>query len=305
VLAVDYERNLGSWSQEALVQAGNGSAALRGGDQYYSEHVRSVHESGAGKVAKGAKALLAEALENNPPPDLEARIKLRLAATFLAKKDAKAALAQALAVAKTAPPHRAAEARYLAGEARIQQQDWAGAIEQLLPFRDQEARFGVRDVSDRALLRLGQAFAQAGQWAPSSQAFGALLHRYPQSPWAEEARYGMGWAYQGLKQYEEAVQTYTEVTRRTAAEVAARAQLQIGLCRLEQKRYPEAANALMAVSFTYDYPDWRAAAWCEAAKAYVAMNRPADATKALQQVLRDQPKSKWADVARQRLSEIK
>ena len=60
---------------------------------------------------------------------------------------------------------------------------------------------------------------------------------------------------QQQKNYDGAVNTYTQVTQRTAAEVGAKAQLQIGLCRLEQQRFNEAATALLVVPFTYDYPE--------------------------------------------------
>jgi len=100
------------------------------------------------------------------------------------------------------------------------------------------------------------------------------------------------------------VGAYVQVTRRTAAEVAARAQLQIGLCRLEQNKVDEALQALLAVPMTYDYPDLSAAAWCEAARAYVAKKQPAEAAGLLQKVVKNHPKSPWAEVARQRLAEI-
>jgi TolA-binding protein len=131
------------------------------------------------------------------------------------------------------------------------------------------------------------------------------VQRFPHSPWGNEARYGIGWAWQNLKQHDNAVAAYSEVTRRTTAEVAARAQVQIGLCRLEQKRFPEAAQALMVVPLTYDYPEWQGQALCEAARAYVEMNQRTEAVKLLQRVVKDFSKSTWAQVAQKRLTEIK
>ena len=68
-------------------------------------------------------------------------------------------------------------------------------------------------------------------------------------------------------QYDEAVNVYTQVTGAVATELAARAQLNIGLCRLAQKRYADAATALLVVPFTYDYPELSALALLEAARA--------------------------------------
>ena len=85
----------------------------------------------------------------------------------------------------------------------------------------------------------------------------------------------------------------------------ARAQFQIGLCRLEQKRPAEAANALLVVPFTYDYPEWSALALCEASRAFVDMKQSAQAGKLLERVLKDHPGTPAAEVAKKRLGELK
>jgi TolA-binding protein len=120
-----------------------------------------------------------------------------------------------------------------------------------------------------------------------------------------DARYGIGLAWQRQGQFDNAVAAYTEVTRRTVAETAARAQLQIGLSRLEQKKYQEAAQALMVVPLAYDYPEFHGQALCEAARAYVELKQPAEAAKLLHRVMKDFSKSPWAEVAQKRLAEIK
>jgi TolA-binding protein len=252
----------------------------------------------------GAIKLLAEALTKSPPLDLAERIRLRLADGFLAANDPKSALPHIEAVARNAASPLAAQARYLAGAARIRQQDWAKAIEQLVPFRDQPPLQNVPGISDRALLALGQAYAKAGQWDASRQALEVLTQRFPQSTGLDEAVYGIAWAWQNQKQHDNAVGTYARVIARTAGEVAARSQLQIGLCRIEQKRYPEAENALLAAAFTYGYPECTAQAWCEAARARAEMKEPAGAAKLLRQVIESYPESPWAEVARQRMAEM-
>src|SRR5207253_8729723 len=104
----------------------------------------------------------------------------------------------------------------------------------LAVFRDQAPLQNVPGLTDRALLRLGHAYEKTKQWDLSRQAHEQVVGRFPQSPWVNEARYGIGWAWQNQKQFEQAVNVYNQVT--TATEVAARAQLNIGLCRLEQKQ---------------------------------------------------------------------
>ena len=58
VLAVDYERNLGPWSKEIPLQAAQGFDQPKPPQTvtdslFYAEHIRAVHEAGAGKAAKG------------------------------------------------------------------------------------------------------------------------------------------------------------------------------------------------------------------------------------------------------------
>ncbi len=249
--------------------------------------------------------LLSDALEKDTAAEFTERIRLGLAAAHLARKNPKSAFAAVQPVLENTASPAIAEARAIAGEALIQQQLWPKAIEQLLPFRDDEKLRNITGVSDRALLRLGHAYAQAAQWDACRQTLDALAQRYPQSPWLAEARYGTGWAWQNQKNYDQAVAAFTEVTKRTTAEVAAKAQLQIGVCRLEQKRYEEAVNALLTVAFTYNYPDLTAPARCEAARAHIEMKKPQEASRQWQQVVNDYPKSPWAGVARKGLAEIK
>ncbi|MCY3023715.1 MAG: tetratricopeptide repeat protein, partial [Planctomycetota bacterium] len=252
-----------------------------------------------------ALELLAAALEDNPPAELAERLHLRIATCLLAKNDTKGALAQAQAVTKNAASPLAGEARLLTGEVFIQSKDWPNAIAQLVPFRDQDPWRNMPGLAERGLLRLGYACSQVQRWDESRQAMDILIQRFPQSPWIYEARYGIGWAWQNVNQHENACNAYLEVTRGTASEVAARAQLQMGLCRLAQKRFPEAAKELLAVHYTYDYPEHSAAALCEAGQAHLEQKQPAEAARLWQSVIKDFAGSKWAETAKQRLAALK
>jgi TolA-binding protein len=248
--------------------------------------------------------LLTEALDKEPVADLADKIRLRLGACYAAKKDAKSALAQFDAVAQNPKSPLIAQAQYRAGECLLDLGDFAKAADRLAVFRDQPPFQNVPGLTDRALLRLGHAYEIVKQWDKSRQAHEQLVSRFPQSPWVNEARYGIGWAWQNQKQYDQAVNVFNQVTTSTAAEVAARAQLNIGLCRLEQKQFIESANAFLIVSTTYDYPELTAAALTEAARAYAGLKERAKAERLLRRVLKDHPKSHWAEVAQQRLKEV-
>ena len=81
--------------------------------------------------------------------------------------------------------------------------------------------------------------------------------------------------------------------------------MQIGLCRMEQKRYAEAANSLLIVPYTFDYAELNAAALCQAAICLIETKQPAQAEKLLQKVVREHGDSEWAKVAKEKLEALK
>jgi cellulose synthase operon protein C len=80
--------------------------------------------------------------------------------------------------------------------------------------------------------------------------------------------------------------------------------LQLALCRVEQKRLPEATTALLVVPYTYDYPQWSSAALLEAARLLVEQQQPKQAAKLLEKVIKDYPETEWAKAAQTRLTEL-
>jgi TolA-binding protein len=110
---------------------------------------------------------------------------------------------------------------------------------------------------------------------------------------------------QNAGQFDPAVNWYQQVIANTASELAAKAHLQIGLCRLEQKRYGDAVAALLIVPYTFDFPELSATALCEAARALAEDKKPEQAERLLRKVVKDHPASAWAKVARERLEKLK
>jgi TolA-binding protein len=249
--------------------------------------------------------LLRETLDREPPPELTDKVRIRLGACLAAKGDHKAALTQFQIVARNPKGALVAQGYYRVGESLMHLSDWQGAVKQLSVFRDQPPFQNVAGLTDRALLRLGHAYAPLKQWPQSRQAHEQVVARFGSGPWALEARYGIGWAWQNEKQYDHAVNAYAQVTANTFTELGAKAQLQIGLCRLEQKKYDEAARALLVVPSTYDYPELSAAALCEAARALVELKQREQAEKLLRRVIKEHSDSKWAEVAKERLDQGK
>ena len=248
---------------------------------------------------------LATALEDNPPRDLAERIRVRLGSCLLAKDDVKGALANAQFVAKNQASPQMADDFLLMGECQMQNKDWNQAINQFVVFRDRDPFRNMGAITERGLFRLGQAFAEAKRWDESRQVMDQVAQRFPQSPLVPEARYAMGFAFQNMNQHDNACNAFAEVTKRTAGEVAARAQLNIGLCRLAQKRFPDAAKELQKVPAMYDVPELSATALCEAGQAFLEDKKPDEARKLWQGVIKDYAATKAAETAKKRLAELK
>lgn len=260
---------------------------------------------------KESVKLLQEALDKEPGdrpvlPETTERIRLRLGASLHAAKDYAAAASQFEAVAgNDKSPHRP-QALYRAGESLLAAGECAKAVEKLAAFRDRGEFHNIGGVSDRAVLRLGQALAGAKDFDKSRQAFEVFLQRYGNSPFAAEARYGIGWALQQQGKFDDAVKAYEQVIAATTAEAAAKAQLGVGQCRLAQKKHAEAAAAFLVVPYTYDYPELGYVALLEAARAFAEAKQPGQAERVLRKVLKDAPKdSEWAKAARGRLEKGK
>jgi TolA-binding protein len=254
---------------------------------------------------EAAMKLLLDAFDREPSAELTDKIRLRLGDCLLRKGDARAALTHFEPIASNPKSSQCAQAKYRAGECYLHLEAPSEAVKYLAVFRDQGPFQNVPGLTDRSLLRLGYALSLLKQWDASRQAYEQVVNRFGSGPWVHEARYGIGWAYQSQGQYDNAINVYNQIVNSVATEVAARAQLNIGLCRLAQKRYPEASTALLVLPFTYDYPHLNALALVEAARALSANKQNAEAIKLLERVLRDHPDTESAAVARQRLEQLK
>jgi TolA-binding protein len=241
--------------------------------------------------------LLKQALDKEPPPEMTAKLRLRLGAIYLAQNDVKSAQGQFAVAAADPNGPLSAHASYRLGECLMQQQKWSDAVKQLLPFRDQEPLQNIGGVSDPALLRLGHAYAQLKDWTQAKETQKALVARFGGSPWVAEAAYGIGQARQNLKNYDGATEAYNQAIGVGPSEAAARSQLGIGLCLIDGKNFADAIPALETVANNYPYPDLGALALLEAADAASRLKKADDTNRLLRLLLEKYPKSAFAEKA--------
>jgi len=255
--------------------------------------------------ADPAIQLLSAALDKDPPqPQLEF-LRVGLGHAYLVKGDTNAALGHAqTALADANHPVRAA-AYLLKGVALLQAKNPGEAQQVLSRFIGGAEKYtNAGPVTEEGIFRLGQAFAASNAWPQSREAYERLLARFGASRFANEARFGIAWSLQQEKQFDRAAETFADLTRKSSGELAARAQMQVGLCRAEQKRWKEAATELLAVPATYDYAEFNAQSSLAAASALRELKDNAKAKEVLQRIVTDHPETAWAAEATKRIKEI-
>ena len=256
--------------------------------------------------------ILKDALDKEPtdkpvPPDTTERIRLRLGASQYAKKDFAAAAGQFESVVANPKSPYYAQALYRSGESFFSQGEYAKAVEKLTPFRDKGEFHNIGGISDRAMLRLGLALIAAKNPEGGRTTLETMLNRFGNgNPYASEARFGFAQALQAQGKFDEAIKGYEQVIAATQTDVAAKAQLQIGQCRMAQKKYGDAASAFLVVPYTYDYPELANAAALEAARAFEEDKKVDQAEKLLNKLIKDNPaESEWHKAAKERLGKLK
>ena len=250
--------------------------------------------------------LLKQLLDGTPPPDVADRTRLRLGAAYLTANDPKGAAEQFQAILQNTKGYTIVYARAGLGEALYLQKDWAGVIRELEPLL-QETRPNrqVPGVSDRANLRIANAYAQLGRWQDARNSLETFATRHAGSGMVIEARFAYAQACEQLKQYDQAAAAYVEVARRVGGELGAKAQYQAGVCYVAMDKPEDALNCFLMVAYAYDYPELVGASLSEGAKICLAQNRPVEARKHLQRIITQQPNTTWAQTARQQLSKMK
>ena len=260
--------------------------------------------------AAGAVALLKEALEVEPrdggvPPELAERLHFRLGLALANRKDFAGAAKEFQRAGLNEKSPLRAESLLRAGEAYLGADDPRQAAQVLTPFIAKPELRDPANICDRALLRLAQAELALQHPEPARKAVEQLRGRIGENhPLAFDARYTLGQVAQAQGKLAEAIACFEAVSAGTVRELSLRAQLQLGLCHLAQKRYPEALAAFGGVNYNAaEFPELRGAARLEAARTLELSGKPAETKAALEKIVSDGPaESAWVKAAKGRLA---
>jgi TolA-binding protein len=236
------------------------------------------------------------------PPDTQARALYRLGACASEAGDADKSLAALEEMLSASPKHAlAGSAHYLAGEASFKLQRYEKAAEHFTRVIDDSPQ---DEAYAPSLLRLGDSQVALQRWDAAEKTFLRFLRERPKDDTAYQAEFGVAWARENLKQYDDAIAAYHSVAEHHSGPTAARAQFQIGECRYAQRRFDDAVAEFMKVDILYAYPEWSAAALFEAGRAFEQLDKVGEARRQYEAVRDKYADSKWAGPARQRLDSL-
>jgi len=283
----------------SLIENGDGKLTLE------SRLELAEIESNAGRfgAARDQFAQLADRIAADPAvatAEIREQTAYRVAVCdFKLNHHAEAAKRFADFVANYPQSKQLASACYFAGECNFQAGRHADAI-RFLSRVSQE--FPDSDVCNPALLRLGDAAASLQRWPESQKAFAAWLDRFGRQEGWIAAQFGVGWALENQGKHRPAIDAYRKIAEAHNGPTAARAQFQIGECLYALKRYDEATSELLKVDILYAYPEWSAAALFEAGRCFEAMGKSAEAQAQFRTVVQKFRETRWAPLARERIS---
>ncbi len=227
----------------------------------------------------------------------------RLGTAYFGKNDLVgcATTFEALAAAYPKSPLRGS-ALFQAGECRMRLKETPAARDH---FR---AATGADDakVRESAYLRLGETEGLLDRWRESGDAYGELLRLYPNSKWANRARFGLAWALERQGEYRRALAEYAKLVAAGGKdELSAKSQFQVGECLFALKEYDKAVLEFVRIPVTYRHEDWSAKATLEMGRALEAKGDRDKALAQFREVLQKYPNHDAAAVARERMDALR
>jgi TolA-binding protein len=255
------------------------------------------------KFAEAAELLEAVLSDKSADPKIAsiATYKLGWCYEKLGKSDRAAALFGSFAATNGNDPELTPSALLEAGAASGEQGKFDQAEKSLAALL---SKFPDYKQAPVALLKLGEAQAEQLEFDASAKTYQQYLDRFPKTEFGYRANFGLGWALENLKKYEEARTAYKKVIAASNGEFAARAQFQIGETLLGEHKFEPAIKELLAVEDVYAYPKWSARALFEAGRAFEQLKQPDQAKRQYNQIVTKYKDAPEAAAAMERMKAI-
>jgi len=171
--------------------------------------------------------------------------------------------------------------------------DVAGARGRL----DQFAKlFPDSKAADRAHFRLGELAYAMGDWATAAREYKLTVDKYPQSPTAAQAMYGLAWTDLSQQDFPAAV-TILDGLISGGSPLAGKARYARGFAKQQLKEYPAAIDDLQAFLKAKPEKPEKTEAQYILAVCQAAAGKPGEAETTLRELMKDDPQYTGADKA--------
>jgi TolA-binding protein len=234
---------------------------------------------------------------------------------------AEKAFAQQLA--EYAQGELAADAAFMNAEALFKQNKYDAAHAAFA--RALATKPSSEDFLTLGLLHAGQAAAQLKKWDESLRYLQDLSNKYPESAHVAEALFEQGEAKRNQRKFDDAIKLYESAAEKAPVrEVGARARFMVGEVLFEQGNHKDAVRSFFLVAYGFSEtgaPEsirtWQAYALYESGRCFEVLATRADAKseafrkyleqaeKLYAELLEKYPKSDKANLAKQRLTELR
>ena len=249
-----------------------------------------------------AEAAFAKGLAIAKDPTLGERLSYKLSWSQYEQEKWKEATATLAAhVTKYPQGTLIADASFLAGECAWK----AGDFQASLPHYQKVIDLKTERYLARALYRSGDSAAALKNWAASRTFYDALIKQHPQFEQIDEARYGLGWAFQNENQLDQAIAVYDSIPKGRNTETAAKACFMMGECRFGQKKYDDAVIHFIEVTEGYSFPEWSALSLFELGRCFIELKEPDKARETFEQFMKEYPEHARAKDATALLASLK
>lgn len=193
------------------------------------------------------------------------------------------------------------ECLFLAGEMLFRQDEFADAVAFLARVKTEAPR---HDVTPKALFRLGCALTRLGRHAEAEPVLAELAKNHPEFPQMLEAELVRGDALAALGNARGAEQAYQRVATQDRGVLSARARIGLGKLRMGSGRPEDALADFLKVSVLYAHDDEVGESLLLAGECLEKMGDRERATKQYREVVDRFPRSKHAERARVKLTQV-
>ena len=212
------------------------------------------------------------------------------AAQYASEKYAEAAAGLQAQLKEFATGELRFAATYLLGESLYKGGAHAASLAELRKVVDSKDPLAL-EFHPQGLYRAGLCATVLKDWAGAQTFYGRLVAEHAKFEQVNEARYGLGVAFQNQQKFDMAIAVFKVVTEAAPdTETAAKSWFMMGQCRFAEKKYKEAIDCFSEVAFGFQHEEWQPLSLFEAGRCYVQLKDFDAAESILKTLIKDFPK---------------